>query len=148
MKIFTYRVNNKRLLLLFLALLISFFVLLDFLSANAKVSANIYTDNVSRVEFIKSLGLDPKEEVFSEKEIVIPKKFSDVFLNYNEIQKSAGYDLEDYSGFSAKVYTYFLPNFRNETAYVNLIIVDGKIVGGDISSAELNGFMLPLWKLE
>ena len=148
MKIFTYRVNNKRLLLLFLALLISFFVLLDFLSAKAKVSANIYTDNVSRVEFIKSLGLDPKEEVFSEKEIVIPKNFSDVFLNYNEIQKSAGYDLEDYSGFSAKVYKYFLPNFRNETAYVNLIIVDGKIVGGDISSAELNGFMLPLRKLE
>ena len=119
MKIFTYKVNNKRLLLLFLALLVSFFVLLDFLSANAKVSANIYTDNVSRVEFIKSLGLDPKEEVFSEKEIVIPKNFSDVFLNYNEIQKSAGYDLEDYSGFSAKVYTYFLPNFRNEAAYVN-----------------------------
>ncbi len=148
MKLFTFKVDNKRLLVFFLCLLTGFLILLDFLSANKFTNASGIDDNASRVDFIKSLGVIPEDELFSQKEIIIPKKFSKVYLKYNELQKQAAYDLTKHSGEKATVYTYCVPNFRGTTAYVNLIIIDGVIIGGDISAVEIDGFMLPLRKIE
>ncbi len=149
MKLITFKINNKRLFVLFFSLTVCFLIFLEFLSAQALNGTASVTDNAARVAFIKGLGLTPNEEVQEEKQVIIPEKFNNVYLKYNEIQKAAGYDLTDYYGKTVTVYRYMLPQFRDGTdAYVNLMILDGSVIGGDISSVELNGFMLPLKEIK
>lgn len=148
MKLIAFKVDNKRIFVFFLCLLTCFLILLDFLSLKNKTSSNGIIDNVSRVDFIRSLGITPNEEPYSQKEIVVPKKFNKVYLKYNELQKQAGYDLTKYFGERVTLYTYIVPDFRDTTAYVNLMICNGTVIGGDISTAEIEGFMLPLRKIE
>lgn len=102
--------------------------------------------NRMRVDFIKGLGLSPQEECIGVKEIVIPERFGEVYTNYNALQDKAGYDLEPYKGSNATVYTYSVetPDGYSGDTVVNLIVYNGRIIGGDVSSRALNGFMLPL----
>lgn len=106
--------------------------------------------NAKRVEFIKSLGVTVDDETASEKSVIIPESFSDVYRNYNEIQKSAGYDLSAYKGCEVVIYTYSIspPKGYKGTCATHLIVYKGRVIGGDISSAELGGFMLPLRKTQ
>ncbi len=148
LKLITVKVRSLRLLLVFFALLSAFLFLLEILSV-ASDKDTLITDNSSRIAFIKSLGITSDESLAEEKEIYIPEKFTDVWQKYNDVQLKAGYDLSLFAGKKAKLYKYLIADFRdNATAYVNLIVLDGRIIGGDISSAELNGFMLPLKELE
>ncbi len=144
LKLLTVRVRSKRLLVVFFVLLTVFLLLLEIFSVFADNTQQI-TDNSSRVNFIKSLGFTPNETLHEEKSIIIPENFTDVWLGYNKIQKQAGYDLSLYCGKSAKLYKYEIPDFKEgNEAFVNLIVLDGRVIGGDISSTQLNGFMLPL----
>ena len=104
--------------------------------------------NALRLEFLSSIGLKTEEECESKKEIKIPEKFGEVYKNYNEIQKKSGFDLYPYSGCRADVYTYKVTDTKNfgENTFVNIIVLKGEIIGGDISSRELSGFMLPLFE--
>ena len=96
--------------------------------------------NAERVDYMNSLGCNVEETAVSFKKTVIPKSFGSVYENYNLLQKKAGLDLD--RGREALVYTYRLADAPGTA--VNLIVVDGCIVGGDISSTALDGFMLPL----
>ena len=98
--------------------------------------------NAERVDYMNSLGCNVEETAVSFKKTVIPKSFGSVYKNYNSLQRKAGFDLEPYRGREALVYTYRLTDVQGTA--VNLIVVDGCIVGGDISSTALDGFMLPL----
>lgn len=99
--------------------------------------------NAQRIVFLESFGweVDPNEEEI--REILIPKEMDDVYQNYNQLQKAQGCDLNKYAGKTCKRYTYIVLNHpkQKENVNANLIIYNGKIVGGDISSTELDGFM-------
>ncbi len=142
LKFITFKIKNRKLLFILLALIVLFIVLIDFPGRNT----NEFTvpDNSSRVSFIKNLGIDISEEIIEEKPFKIPENFTKVFLKYNELQKEAGYDLIKYSGQTATIYKYKAINMSDSIIYVNLIVLNDKIIGGDISSVELDGFMLPL----
>lgn len=107
------------------------------------------SDSGELTEFIASLGYTTAGEP-AVKNIVIPAEFSSVYYGYNDIQKSAGYDLLAYRGESAEVYTYTITDYPDgkggflNDIKANIIVCDGKIIGGDISSAELDGFMTSL----
>lgn len=105
--------------------------------------------NKQRVDYIKSIGLKPSEECKSSKEIIIPEQFDAVYQNYNALQKSAGFDLLLYMGSKATVYTYDIDTPAGYTGdtVANLIVYKGRIIGGDISSCALDGFMLPLGEI-
>ena len=98
--------------------------------------------NAQRCGFARDLGVTPDETAVSVKEIVIPEEFSDVYMKYNGLQRSAGYDLMPYRGRKATVYTYGVTDA--EDTVINLIVSDGKIIGGDISSVRIDGEMKPL----
>ncbi len=100
--------------------------------------------NAQRVQFIKNLNIDIKEECTETKQITVPVKFSDVYLRYNNLQKQAGYDLTDYAGCGVTRYTYTFSG--NPDKRVNLLVYKGKIIGGDISDIAFSGKMLPLAK--
>lgn len=98
--------------------------------------------NENRVDFISQLGLAVDKENYFVKSVIIPTNFNDVYLQYNELQKTAGYNLEEYAGKTVTQYTYYIED--SDTEKVNLLVYNQKIIGGDISSARLNGSMQAL----
>ena len=108
---------------------------------NAKMGAT----NALRVEYIKSLGLEPDDSNVSSKVIVVPEKFSKVYKEYNQLQKKAGFDLNRYKGKSATVYTYPLSGSEN---LLHLMVCEGQIIGGDIAEIKIDGEMKPLVTLK
>ena len=100
-------------------------------------------------KFLKSFDIKINPSPVSFEEIKIPEEFDSVYLNYNSIQKEAGFDLLPYKNCDAIRYTYKVLNFPDERRiYANVICVDGNPIGGDISCVELDGFMLPLTYLK
>ncbi len=79
-------------------------------------------------------------------EVIIPAEFDEAYEKYNEIQKKQNLDLSKYSGKRAKRWTYEVknyPGYENKKGFIqaNILIYDGMVIGGDICSVELNGFM-------
>ena len=82
-------------------------------------------------------------EPLETEEVLIPSDFDKVFAGYNEIQKSQGLDLGKYRKKHLTRYTYEVTNYDgyDGTVYANLLIYKGRVVGGDICSADAGGFM-------
>lgn len=98
--------------------------------------------NAIRVKYLERLGYSVCDSAVSSKQITIPMDFSDVYLKYNEIQKKAGFDLSDYKGKIATVYTYSLNGESNVN--ITLIVCDNVIIGGDVGEIRFGGEMKPL----
>ena len=96
--------------------------------------------NEQRIEFIEWRGHNVIDNPIGVKTIVIPQVFSDVYNNYNALQRKIGLDLEKYKGKTVVLYTYSALGYDTEV-HINLLVYNDIIIGGDISSVELNGFM-------
>ncbi|MEE0867728.1 MAG: DUF4830 domain-containing protein [Clostridia bacterium] len=86
---------------------------------------------------------DVSVKELEKEEIVLPERFGAVYERYNEIQKAGGYDLTAYRGKSCTRYTYEIPS---KNARANILVYEGKIIGGDISSITIDGIMIPIKK--
>ena len=100
-------------------------------------------NNLARITFLKSYGWEVSEEPSEVVSVVIPQTFGDVYENYNAIQTAQGFDLSGYRGKEVRRYTYEVLNYPGQKDYIraNLLIYRGKVIGGDICSVELNGFI-------
>lgn len=113
---------------------------------NKNLSVNNSATDISDIlQFISNFDYSVKNEPDEIKEVVIPKEFNDVYENYNEIQKKQGYDLRKYSGRRVKRWTFTITNYpgyeKEEYIKINILICDGKVIGGDVCSLKLDGFM-------
>ena len=78
------------------------------------------------------------------KSIVIPSEFGEVYNNYNKLQKEQGFDLYGYRSCEATVYTYPVVSVNGEhteNTEAHVIVYEGRIIGGDVASLELDGEM-------
>ena len=111
-------------------------------SNNLILSAETHDE---RMTFISQLGWQVTEEPYSVKEVIIPAEADDVYNTYNELQRSQGFDLNDYAGVRAKCWTYIIKNYEGyenqECIHINILVYDGIVIGGDVCSVELDGFM-------
>lgn len=99
-------------------------------------------DDGQRIAFLSELGYTVDPEDVSVKEVLIPDEFDDVFQKYNDVQVAAGMDLQPYHGKRVKCWTYKVLNVPGEgEVLANLYVYKDKIVGGDICSTALDGFM-------
>ena len=73
----------------------------------------------------------------------LPETFDRVLLGYNEIQKDQGLDLTRYRKKKVTRYTYEITNYPDYEGrvYANLIVWRGRVIAGDISSADPMGFV-------
>lgn len=116
-------------------------------SKNAKKTAGStevkVQTNEDRISYLKTFGWTVSDEATEICEVAIPSEFNDVYNVYNKIQKQQGFNLEDYKGKRVKRFTYEVTNYPNEPENVraNLLILDDKVIGGDVSSTKLDGFM-------
>lgn len=96
-----------------------------------------------RTAFITQFGWDVQAEPVEVTEVIIPEEFDDVYARYNELQKQQGYDLEKYKGKRCKRYTYEVLNYPDtkQEVHISLMVLGDRVVGGDVSSTALDGFM-------
>ena len=140
MKVFCINIKSRAALAVFLSVSVLFLVLLEFVNMTSSIGNKILT-NEDRVELINSLGYTVLPESVEDKQIIIPNEFNDVYSKYNELQQKGGFDLKNFSGLKANVYKY---KVDGKDLYVNIILCDGVLIGGDVSSSNLNGEMSPL----
>lgn len=110
---------------------------------DTKINYKNIKTNEDRINFLKQFGWEVNPEAVEMVEIIIPKEFDAIYKKYNDVQKAQSLNLEKYKNKAVKRYTYEVlgyPNY-NETVYTNLLIYNDKVIGGDICSAKLDGFM-------
>ena len=105
----------------------------------------IRTDG-DRREFLRQFGWEVAETVVEEREVTVPSEFDKVFAAYNELQKEQGFDLSKYRKKTVMRYTYEITNFEDYegTVYANLILYRNRVIGADICSADVSGFICGL----
>ncbi len=85
------------------------------------------------------VGANPSEIA----EVTIPDEFDKIFTAYNEIQKGQGLDLSKYHRKTVKRYTYEVENYPDYEGkvFANVLVYRGRVIGGDICSADTEGFI-------
>ncbi len=109
-----------------------------------RVNAEISVKSEERVlEFLNSFGWQAELSSCEKTEQTLAEKNDDVFMKYNDLQKSQGFDLEEYAGKTVERYTFRLNNYPEvkSEVFANVLVFNGKIIGGDICTAALDGFM-------
>lgn len=107
--------------------------------------------NAQRVEYINSCGYQCSLTQTDVCDIRIPVQFDSAYEQYNEIQLKQGFDLRPYRACRVKKFTYTLTDYVDAgggapavNMNVNLLVLDGEIVGADISSARADGLVTVL----
>ncbi len=112
-------------------------------SKESEINYDGIKTNEDRIGFLRQFGWEVKSEPITASEVRIPSEFDKVFTGYNEIQKRQGLDLSKYKNKNVMRYTYELTNYEgfDGTVYVNMIVYRNRVIGGDVCSADVTGFI-------
>jgi len=116
-------------------------------TAFSEEAASYHYDKIktpeARVDFLAQFGWTVDPTPVEEVEVKIPAEFDKVFAGYNEIQKNQGLDLQKYKNKTVMRYTYLVTNYPDYDGRVlaNLLIYRGRVIGGDICTADVHGFI-------
>ena len=99
--------------------------------------------NEDRINFLKQFGWEVEPQPTEQKEVTIPDQFDKIFTGYNEIQRKQGLDLSNFKKKSVMRYTYLVTNYQgyDGPVYANILVYRNNVIGGDICSADINGFV-------
>lgn len=99
--------------------------------------------NADRIAYLGEHGWQVKEEPLATQELIIPKEFDESYIDYLTLQSEQGFDLETYAGKRVKRYTYEITNYPTgeQGVQANLLICKNTVVGGEVLSPQLDGFL-------
>lgn len=99
--------------------------------------------NEDRIAFLSQFGWQVEPTPTESTTVTIPAEFDKVFASYNELQRRQGLDLSGYASRTVERYTYKITNYEgyDGTVQANLLISRGRVIGGDVCSADINGFI-------
>ena len=108
---------------------------------NPKAVTSVNTEK-KRAAYLAQYGWEVETPAMKEETVLIPRSFSTVFENYNALQKEQGFDLSEYCGTEVRLYTYRVLNSDvGDNAVAMLYVLGGTVIGGDVHSTALDGFM-------
>ena len=109
----------------------------------AVVSPKDVKTNADRIAYLGAYGWQVKEEPLATQELIIPREFDETYTDYLTLQSEQGFDLEKYAGKRVKRYTYEITNHPTGEQGVqgNLLIYKNTVVGGEVLSPQLDGFL-------
>ena len=149
--VFTFKFNKKTAVfaVVVVALLLIGIVLMAGAYSKARALSEVQQTVVTvkndrtRSAYLRQYGWEVETPAQSKTEVLIPREFSQVLENYNELQKEQGFDLKQYSGMKVKLYTYKVIGYSDGDDVVAQLYVSGnKVIGGDVHSTRLDGFMV------
>ena len=99
--------------------------------------------NEDRIAYLNAYGWEVTEEPLSTQELLIPAEMDDSYVEYLELQEKQGFDLTKYAGKRVKRYTYEVTNYPSGESGIqaNLLLYKHTVVGGEVLSPELDGFL-------
>lgn len=108
-------------------------------------SATIPTDEELCLTYLDTLGWETEGNAVAER-ILLPETFGEEFQEYLALQTEGGFDLEAYRGKTITRYSFSVTNYPTgeDGILADLLVLDGEIIGGELRSNALDGFMLPL----
>lgn len=112
-------------------------------SGSALPSPKGVRSNQDRIDYLSAYGWQVSDEPTATQELLIPEEMDDSYTEYLALQNSQGFDLQKYSGKRVKRYTYEVLNYpTGETGVqANLLICKNTVVGGEVLSPRLDGFL-------
>ena len=151
MFIFTAKIRRKQLLLLAaaVAVLAAVLVFAAGLFTGKPAWAGLGGDstrgksNEDRIAYLESYGWVVRPEPIHSEELLIPEEFDDTYRNYLELQTGQGFDLSKYRGKTVVRYSYQILNYPTgeEDAQAGLLVYKNRIIGGEVLSPRLDGFL-------
>ena len=152
MMVMTAKVNIKKVIAALAAVagvIIALILLLGGGSAEPTAAPSM-ASNDGRIQFLKSLGWEVSTSPVESGQVRIPQEQNEVLRRYNDLQKSAGYDLSQYGGRTVMRYVYKVNNYpgATEPVYATLLVFKDQIIGGDITDTaaggQIRGFAFPV----
>ena len=116
-------------------------------SAGVDQEVNYSYDKVKSAEdavsFLSQFGWTVDPTPTEVKTVTIPAEFDKVFSAYNELQKEQGLNLTKYKNKEVTRYTFTVTNYEgyDGTVYANVLVYRNRVIGGDICSADVTGFV-------
>ena len=153
MMIMTAKVNIKKVLIALAAaagVILALILLLGGGESSQPTGAPSIAGNDGRVLFLQNLGWQVNASPAESGQVRIPKEDNEIFTRYNDLQKSAGYDLSQYAGKTVMRYVYKVTNYpgATEPVYATLLVYKDQVIGGDITDTSAKGTMQALVKQE
>ena len=110
--------------------------------ASAVDPAGIRT-NEDRIAYLNKYGWQVRDQPLATQELIVPESFDDSYADYLSLQAQQGFSLEKYAGKRLKRYTYEITNYPTgeQGVQVNLLVFKNTVVGGEVLSAQLDGFL-------
>jgi len=146
MMVMTAKVDIRKVIAALVAvagIVVALILLLGGGGSSAQTAAPSVAGNDGRVEFLKNLGWEVSASPKESGQVRIPQQENEVFDRYNQLQKSAGYDLSQFAGKTVMRYVYKVNNFpgATEPVYATLLVYKNQIIGGDITNTAADGTM-------
>ena len=136
--------------------LITLIVLIAVIPGGGDVTADVdasgrtvvYTgvrDSEDGMKFLAQFGWEVSGCTENE-QITVPAEFDDALEEYNALQIEQGLDLKKYRRKKVDRYTYEITNYPDYSGTVraSILVYRGRVIGGDISTADASGFTVPL----
>lgn len=100
-------------------------------------------NNQARIEYLQEYGWEVKPEPVSTEELRIPEELDENYTDYLSLQEGQGFDLKRYAGKRVKRYTYEITNYPTgeQGILANLLIYRKAVIGGEVLSPQLDGFL-------
>lgn len=131
-----------------LAVLIALIVLVPTYAAEESQPTASYTYEKVKSEddaerFLAQFGWIVDATPLEVSEVTMPDEFDKIFAAYNEIQKEQGLNLVKYKRKKLTRYTFEVTNYEGYDGKVlaNVLVYRGRVVGGDVCSADVDGFV-------
>ncbi len=106
--------------------------------------------NEERLAYLATFGWSVNAQPKEAQTVHIPDTAeNEVFARYNDLQKSQGFDLQDFAGKDAMRYVYEVLNYpeAKEPVLASVLVYEGKIIGGDVTNTApdglIHGFAMP-----
>ena len=110
---------------------------------SAAVETKGIKTNEDRIQFLSTYGWQVAPDPVAVEELLIPKEFDDSYHDYLALQSEQGFDLTRLAGKRLKRYTYQITNYPTgeRDVRVNLLVYKNAVVGGEVLSSKLDGFL-------
>lgn len=157
MFVYSFRASTARFLSVVALALVTLILLVIFVPTYAATETGgaTYTYSKIRTEedrraFLSQFGWEVAGEAVETREVTVPSEFDKVFAAYNELQKEQGFDLSRFRKKTLTRYTYEVTGFPADfpaydgTVYVHLLVYRNRVVGADVASADVSGFICGL----
>lgn len=113
------------------------------LAPNSPPSTKGIKTNEDRVAYLEQYGWAVDPQPAAVEELLIPAEFDETYTQYLNLQTAQGFDLSEFCGKRVKRYAYTISNYPTgeEGVQAGLLIYKNTVIGGEVLSAQMDGFI-------